>query len=56
VQKLVRTQPEDEDDFRVESSNRPLCKVSDEVVEGRLLPLDAGRNFGGERFITIVAQ
>jgi hypothetical protein len=56
VQKLVRTQPEDEDDFGIESSNRSLCELSDEMVEGSPLALDAGRNFGGERFIPVVAQ
>jgi hypothetical protein len=30
--------------------------VSDEVVEGSPLTLDAGRNFGREGHITVIAQ
>jgi hypothetical protein len=56
VQKLVGTEPEDLDDFRIESSNGPLCEVRNEVVEGSPLPLDAGRNFSGKGHITVVAQ
>ena len=56
VQQLVRAQPEDFHDLRVETAERPTGECFDDSVQCRSPALDARRNFCGKRTIPIVVE
>ena len=56
MQQLIRAQPQDLDNLRVETLDRTLRERANDVIERGPPALHAGRDFRGERAIAVVGE